>query len=68
MSQKVGIITLFNHNYNCGVMLQAFVLEKSIESLGYECKVINYQSKTSNSSVAPKTKIQKVKGKLSNTF
>lgn len=41
-SSLVGIITI--HGIcNYGSVLQAYALQKEIESLGYNCKIINYQ-------------------------
>ncbi len=40
---KIGIITLFEENYNYGAVLQAFALESYCKSLGHECDVIRYK-------------------------
>ncbi len=42
--KKVGILTLYESNYNYGGILQAYALRKKIENLGYDCKVISYNS------------------------
>lgn len=39
--KKVGIITVY-HLPNWGSALQAYALQKTIESLGYDCECINY--------------------------
>lgn len=39
--KKIGIIT-FNETLNYGAILQAYALQKYIESLGYEAKIIDY--------------------------
>lgn len=41
--KRVGIITLFNNNYNCGGILQALALQEVIKKFGYECEIINYK-------------------------
>lgn len=40
--KKIGIITLYNNNYNYGGILQAYALCKTINDMGNECKVIDY--------------------------
>lgn len=44
--KKIGILTLFYHNYNYGGVLQAYALQKKIELLGYDSKQISYDIKT----------------------
>ena len=41
--KKIGILTFQNAN-NYGAVFQAFALKKTVEKLGYEVKVINYDS------------------------
>lgn len=41
--KKVGILTLFEGNYNYGGVLQSYALCKTINNLGHECKVISYE-------------------------
>jgi coenzyme F420-reducing hydrogenase beta subunit len=41
---SVGIFTMRLPNHNYGATLQAYALQKSIEKLGYDAKVINYVS------------------------
>lgn len=43
MGKKVGIMTLYHKTYNYGAQLQAYALQKSVEKLGYECELINFQ-------------------------
>lgn len=38
---KVGIITFYYRNYNYGGMLQAYALQKTIQSMGYKCEQIS---------------------------
>lgn len=40
---KIGILT-FHSAYNYGAVLQAYALQKTIESLGFHCEIINYKS------------------------
>ncbi|ONI41750.1 hypothetical protein AN396_03195 [Candidatus Epulonipiscium fishelsonii] len=40
--KRVGIITLFNNNFNHGALLQAYALQKTVEKLGFECEVIRF--------------------------
>lgn len=42
MMNKIGIITLYHNNRNYGGLLQAYALQKEVESMGYDCEVINY--------------------------
>jgi len=39
---KVGIMTMYHGNYNFGGQLQAFALQRAVESLGHECEVIDF--------------------------
>ena len=39
---RVGIMTLFHENYNYGAALQAYALQKAIESLGNDVEVLDY--------------------------
>lgn len=41
---RVGIIT-FHASHNYGSMLQAYALQKTVESLGHECEIINFRTK-----------------------
>lgn len=43
--KKIGILTLYTNNYNYGGILQAYALCKTINDMGNECKVIEYQGK-----------------------
>ena len=40
--KKVGILTLFYKTYNFGAQLQAFALQKAVESLGFACEQIRF--------------------------
>lgn len=40
---KVGLIT-FHKSYNCGSILQAYALKKTIESLGHQCEIIDFSN------------------------
>lgn len=40
--KKIGIITLYHNNRNYGGLLQAYALQKEVESMGYDCEVIDY--------------------------
>lgn len=40
---KVGLIT-FHKSYNCGSILQAYALQKTIESLGHSCEIIDFSN------------------------
>ncbi len=44
---KIGILTLYYKNYNYGGMLQAYALEKCIETMGVECEQISFDRKVS---------------------
>lgn len=39
--KKVGVITLFRWS-NCGTMLQAYATNKLLNSMGYDCELIDY--------------------------
>lgn len=41
--KKIAILTLYYQNYNYGGLLQAYALQKIIETMGYECKQIAYK-------------------------
>lgn len=41
--KKVGIIT-FHAPHNYGSMLQAYALQKTVETLGYTCEIINFRT------------------------
>lgn len=43
MSKKVGILTLYYKNANYGGILQAFALQKTLDSMGMESKQISYK-------------------------
>ncbi len=43
--KKVGLITIHNAN-NYGAVLQAYALQQAIIKLGYDCKIIDYTTKT----------------------
>ncbi len=40
--KKIGIVTLYYKTYNYGAQLQAYALQKAVESLGYECEQISF--------------------------
>lgn len=42
VNQKVGVMT-FHMAHNYGAMLQAYALPKALETIGYECEVIDYR-------------------------
>lgn len=42
--KKVGILTLFEGNYNYGGILQSYALCKTINNIGCDCKVIAYNN------------------------
>ena len=46
---KIGIMTMYYGNYNFGGQLQALALQRIVESLGHECKVINFSAKIKSS-------------------
>ena len=50
---RAGIITFCHNSLNYGALLQAYALKKTIDLLGYETAVVDYQYKRS------KTKFQK---------
>lgn len=39
---KVGVMT-FHASYNFGTVMQAWATQRTVENLGYECKVINFR-------------------------
>lgn len=43
-SKKIGLLTLFYHNYNYGGILQAYSTYSFLTSKGYNCTEINYFS------------------------
>ena len=46
----VGVITLYYHSRNCGGLLQAYALCKSLESIGYNAQQICYSGASHSSS------------------
>ena len=40
---RVGILTIFSGNYNYGGMLQAYALNKVINSMGYDAYTVNFE-------------------------
>lgn len=62
---KVGIITLFHDNYNYGAALQAFALQKAIESIGNEAEIIDYDRTAEPIDATDESTIQKIKRKFS---
>lgn len=44
---KAGIVTFYHNNLNYGALLQAYALKNTIEQLGYETAVVDYQYKQS---------------------
>lgn len=43
MTKSVGILT-YHNVYNLGAVLQAFALQRTIQSLGHACKIIDFAS------------------------
>ncbi len=43
INTKVGIVTIYKNNQNYGGLLQAFGLQKYIESVGFDCELISYE-------------------------
>lgn len=68
MQKKVAIMTLFHNSTNYGAILQAYALQKTIESMGLQCVVLDYQRKIvdiTQKAQKPKSKIQKLIYKIS---
>lgn len=42
--KNIGIIT-FHNSYNCGSMMESYAMQKSVEKLGLNVKIINFSSK-----------------------
>lgn len=64
---RVGIITLYNNNTNYGGIAQTYALQRYIEKLGYDCKIINYRRTTDTIFGAPsvsRTFLTKIKDKI----
>ena len=61
--KKIGILT-FQNALNYGALLQAYALQETICSLGYDCKLINYQNEDFNKSYKDSLKVHKKKGIL----
>lgn len=57
--KSVGIIT-YHHYYNYGTILQAFALQKKIETLGYNAEVIDYHEEVT------RTTAEKIKDRIVN--
>lgn len=49
--KKVGITTLYHNTINYGGALQAYALQKKVEELGYDCKIIDCYVTTSQSRI-----------------
>lgn len=62
--EKIGLITLYEAD-NYGTCLQAFALQTAIETLGYQCDIINHMCKNSKNSFKGRAKRDKVKQILS---
>lgn len=58
MNEKTGLLTMDAHNYNYGGLLQAYALQHVIESLGYECEIIDYNQNSELRMFSPKRGIQ----------
>ena len=43
--KKVGLLTLVGkrHNNNIGAILQAYALQNTIEKLGFDCEIIDFE-------------------------
>ncbi len=39
---KIGLLTLDSRSYNYGGLLQEYALQKTVENLGYQCEIIDY--------------------------
>lgn len=65
--KRIGIMTLFHENYNYGAALQAFALQKALETVGYEAKVLDYQRLIQPIGVGKGSLAQKIKKKLAVT-
>jgi len=63
---KVAIMTLFHNSTNYGGILQAYALQKTIESLGFECVVLDYQRNINDITQVTNSKIQRLIGKVTN--
>lgn len=64
---RVGIFTLYYNNANYGGIAQAYALQTYIETLGYDCNVINYHRTTKSifgSPVVKRSFLRKLKDKI----
>ena len=62
MKKKVGIMTLYNNNNNYGGIAQSYAIQRYIESIGYECSIINYKRSRKGVFTIPQTQLTGVKG------
>ena len=71
MTKKVGVISLYYHNYNYGGCLQAYAMVLAIQKLGYQVEQLSYDREFEKSAPALSVKNQMVvalKRKLPGTF
>ncbi|MFQ9927684.1 MAG: polysaccharide pyruvyl transferase family protein [Anaerobutyricum soehngenii] len=61
MKKKVGVITLYNNNNNYGGIAQSYAIQRYIESIGYECSIINYKRSRKGVFTIPQTQLTGVK-------
>lgn len=41
--KKVGILTLFTENFNYGALFQAYALQETVLSMGFDCEIIDFE-------------------------
>lgn len=65
--KKVGIIT-FHAAHNYGSSLQAYALQKTVSSIGYDCEIINFRTETQKDQYTPLTKRTGLKYLIKNAY
>lgn len=65
--KKVGIIT-FHAAHNYGSSLQAYALQKTLSSMGYDCEIINFRTEAQKDQYTPLTKRKGLKYVVKNTY
>lgn len=58
MHKTIGLLTLNSRNSNYGGLLQAYALQRVIQSLGYTCEIIDYMPGTERATFSPKRDIR----------
>ncbi|MCR5508179.1 MAG: polysaccharide pyruvyl transferase family protein [Lachnospiraceae bacterium] len=64
--KKIAILSLYHRNYNYGGLLQAYALQKAVESFGHKCDQISYELMSGYPGYSPLK--ESVKGRLAPAY